>query len=93
MPAEHNIVELVIRWIWVPIVLAVIRLWARITGFETRSALLEQNQTYNEKQRADDLKHQEDMRESLRSTVTDHHKAIMARMDRLEATIKKNGHS
>lgn len=71
----------ILEWIWVPVVLAMIRLWHRLSGHETRTSLLEQANGHYEAQRREDRERHQQDREFYERRFSD-----------LESLIKKNGH-
>lgn len=77
---NDNILLKLLEWIWVPMTLAVLKIWQKVNGHETRQRLLEQANGHYEAQRTEDrARHTEDR------AVLEH------RFDKLEALIK-NGH-
>lgn len=92
MDTQANILRLVIEWIWIPIIMILMRLYGKITGLETRSALMEQAQAHYESMMVKLEEFHEQQRQDILSKVGDHHDAVMKRMDRLEEAVK-NGHA
>ncbi len=88
---EETLLVWIIEYVWVPIVTALILLWRKISGLDTRSHLLEQADRVCTTRRTEDNKRFErDRRESL-DKIDSHHKVVMTKLDNLETRIK-NGH-
>lgn len=73
-------------------------LWRKVTGMETRSALLEQQQAHQEVARAEDRAEREVARRTIVERIDLHHAVVVekvdslsGRVDRLEKTVR-NGH-
>ena len=84
---NHSFIEFMVRWIWVPVVLAFARLWAKLNGAEARFQLLEQQNRHNTLIRNEDLRHHKELLDSLHHRLDEHHSAVMKRIDRVEAKI------
>jgi len=74
---EDTTLNIILDYIWVPIVTGLVLLWHRMTGMSTRTALLEQAETHYKEQRAEDRETQE-KRFSL----------VMKKLDVLDTRIK-----
>ena len=60
-PPSDSFFFQILEWIWVPMAVAIIRVWQRINGHETRTSLLEQSNSHYEQQRKEDReRHRED---------------------------------
>ena len=77
--------------IWVPIVGALIAIWTRISGLDTRAQLLERSDSNYIKQRDEDRANRDRERTEILHTVDRHHEIVMRKLESLEARIK-NGH-
>ena len=66
-------------------------LWRKVNGVESRGMLLKQCQDNFDRQRTEDLALRKEQRSEVMDSINQHHKAVMARMDRLEKVVK-NGH-
>ena len=90
MDSNFNILRLALEYIWIPIIVTIVKLWAKLTGLETRSALLEQGQVHYETIRDNNEKHHDAQREETQRLIEAHHKAVMKRMDNLEAACRND---
>ena len=77
---EQNTLNVVLDYIWVPLVTGIGLLWHRVTGMSTRTALLEQAEEHYILQRTED-----------RETQENRFSMVMKKLDGLEVRIK-NGH-
>lgn len=77
--AETTITQLV-EYVWIPIVLAVVGLWRRFAGLDTRAQLLELSKEHHQQQRLEER----ELRDSQ-------HGIVMKKLDSLQLQIK-NGH-
>lgn len=73
-------------------------LWRKVTGMETRAALLDQARAHHESLRSEDRADREAARKMIVERIDLHHKVVVEkvdglshRVDRLETTVK-NGH-
>lgn len=59
-----------LRWAWLTLIGAIVELWRRLSGLNTRTALLEQHRDHLEKQRLEDQERwkaeRDESRDSLR---------------------------
>ncbi len=85
-----NISE-VVEYIWIPIVTAIILLWRKWGGIDTRTQLLEQAKDFFESQRLEERKLRDSQRSETLERIDNHHKVVMNKLDSLENRIK-NGH-
>lgn len=92
MDNGYHILELFVRWIWVPILGLLARYWSKVSGVEARQDLLEQRQSHFQAQRDDDLRHSKDIRDAIELRLLEHHTAVMKRIDRVEELVRnRNG--
>ncbi len=65
-----------IEWVWVPMVAAIVRVWVKVTGLETRSALIDLAH-----------KHHEDQMDKIDDRIGKHTDMLSQKIDRLEQKI------
>ena len=73
-------IDQTLEFIWIPIVTALVLLWRKYGGIDTRTQLLEQAQDFYDKLRDEDRE--------LRSTQYD---TVIDKLDSLETRIKNGG--
>lgn len=73
-------IEVLLEYVWVPIVAGLVLLWRQMTGINTRTALLEQAEEHYKEQRKED-----------RETQESRFKLVMKKLDAVDTRIK-NGH-
>ena len=78
----------IVEYIWIPIVTALVLLWRRFTGIDTRTQLLEQSKEHHEQQRLEERKLRDAQRSETHHQIDSHHKTVMTKLDGLETRIK-----
>lgn len=77
-----------IEYIWIPIVTALVLLWRKFGGIDTRTQLLEQAKEFFEIQRLEERKLRDKQRTEILERSENHHKVVMSKLDGLERRIK-----
>ena len=73
-------IDQIVEYLWIPIVTALVLLWQKYSGIDTRTKLLEQAKGFHELQRIED-----------RELRNSQHTVIMTKLDSLETRIKNGG--
>jgi len=76
----QSTIEFLLEFIWLPIVTGLVFLWHRMTGLNTRTALLEQAERFYQDQRIED-----------RETQEKRFSMVMKKLDGMEQRIKNGG--
>lgn len=87
-----NIFLKLIEWVWLPILLILMRLWQTVTSVKTEQALLRLSGDVHEKQRTEDRELRESQRREILARIDTHNDAVMKRIDQVEKLIR-NGHN
>ena len=90
MPQSN--IELIVEWVWVPIVTWLVVMWRKFTGVDTRTQLLERAEIHYQHQRREDHARFDRDRTEMLEKVGSHHDTVMTKLDSLELRIKNNGH-
>jgi len=88
---QHATLQLILDYIWMPIVTAIVLLWQRVTGQSSRIALLEQARQFSETMRLENRKLRDAQREEITQRIDNYHTTVMGKLDSMEVRIK-NGH-
>lgn len=88
---QPDILQILLDYVWVPIVTALALLWSKLHGLDTRSKLMAQACESCEKRRLEDRAWRDEQRREILNKIDSHHKLTMAKMDAIETRIK-NGH-
>ena len=88
---EQSTLQILLDYIWVPIVSVIALLWNRVMGIDIRTRLLSQSCDARKMQRAEDRKWRDEQRREILEKIDQHHKLTMAKMDAIEVRVK-NGH-
>ena len=91
-------IEQALDYVWVPIIAAVVGVWRKATGNETRAMLLEQADLHFEQLRREDVAHFDKLRKEDRELrdaqraeilgkIDAHHKIIMSKIERIDEKI------
>ena len=88
---QHSTIQLILDYVWVPIVTVLVVLWQKFTGQANRISLLEQAQKYFEQQRQENRKLRDAQRDEILKKIDNHHATVMGKLDSVETRIK-NGH-
>ena len=88
MEPTANILIKLVEWIWVPMAIGIVRLWQKLSGQETKMALIEQSQEYCDKRSEAESAARETIKTELSDRLNEHHTAVMDRMDRIDRAIK-----
>ena len=83
-------IEQLLEWIWAPIVLALASLWTRVTGLNTRLALLEQAREHQVQQREEDRTLRDQQREELLERIDTQTRVILDKLEHLEDRINSH---
>lgn len=85
---EASTIGQIIEYVWIPIVTALILLWRKFGGIDTRTQLLEQATEFFKNQRIEDRKLRDEQRREILSRGESHHKVVMDKLDSMESRIK-----
>ena len=88
---EQSTLQILLDYIWVPIVTALALMWSRLHGLDTQSRLLRQACSACDLRRAEDRAWRDEQRREILNKIDSHHKITMAKLEAVEVRIK-NGH-
>ena len=88
---EQSTIEILLDYIWVPIVSVIALLWSKINGSDLRTRLLTQACEACNLRRAEDRAWRDEQRREILNKIDSHHKITMEKLDAVELRIK-NGH-
>jgi len=95
---EQSTLQIILDYIWVPIVTAIALLWNRVIGVDVRSQLLSQSCKACALQRLEDRKWRDEQRREImekidkhHATMTQNHNLVMSKLNQVDTRVK-NGH-
>ena len=88
---QPDILQIILDYVWVPIVTALALLWSKFAGVDIRTKLLAQACVACNLRRAEDRAWRDEQRREILNKIDSHHKITMAKLEAVEVRIK-NGH-
>ena len=88
---QPDIIQVILDYVWVPIVTALTLLWSKFVGVDMRTKLLEQSEAHYRAQRLEDRMLRDEQRKEILDKIDKHHSLTMAKLDAVELRVK-NGH-
>ena len=82
-----NIFFKFVEYIWIPILAMLGHLYLKLFGVDSRATLLENQQSWHEKQRLENKASRDEQRKEILRKIDSHNEAVMKRIDRLEEKI------
>lgn len=88
---EQSTIEILLDYIWVPIVSVIALLWSKINRSDLHTRLLAQSCDACNRQRLIDRQWRDEQRREILNKIDSHHKVMMEKLEAVETRIK-NGH-
>ena len=87
----QSTMDIVLQYIWVPIVTGMVWLWGRVFGVDSRTSLLEQQAEHYRAQRIEDQRRHSKERDEILNKIDAHHQVMYDKLEQVDKRIK-NGH-
>lgn len=88
---QQSTIQIILEYVWVPVVTGMVWLWSRFAGIDVRTTLLEQSDKHYRAQRLEDKKLRDEQRKEILDKIEAHHKLVMSKLDQVDKRVK-NGH-